>query len=174
VTKRTFIVGISILIALYLNSVILSRYNIVGIRPDMILLLVVSLGVLLGGKTAGIIGVCLGLFVDIFFEKYVGLHGAIYLLAGVAGGLFYNKFYADNIIIPAAASGIASLIKENIMAVIVAMAGGEFSYPGMFAFYILPCALFTAGMSAVVHLVLKRLLFNQAYSARSRTLRSAK
>lgn len=90
-----------------------TNVNIFGIRPDAILALIVSIGVLLGGLPASIIGLGVGLMMDVFFNKIVGLSAIAYIVAGIAGGIFYKKFYADNVIIPAA-TAVVSTFSKNI------------------------------------------------------------
>ena len=84
-----------------------------------------------------------------------------YMLAGVAGGLFYKKFYADNIVIPAATAAVCALGKEHLMAVSVRLLGGTFSYFEMFFTYILPCTLATGLFCALTHLLMKPTLQRQ-------------
>ena len=83
------------------------------------------------------------------------------MLAGVAGGLFYKKFYADYIVIPAATAAICAFGKEHLMALSVRLLGGTFSYFEMFFAYILPCALVTGLFCALTHLVMKPTLQRQ-------------
>ena len=84
-----------------------------------------------------------------------------FLAAGVAGGFFYKKFYADNIVIPAATAAVCAFGKEHLMAVSVRLLGGTFSYFEMFFTYILPCTLATGLFCALSHLLMKPTLQRQ-------------
>ena len=75
--------------------------------------------------------------------------------------MHYKKFYADNIIIPSVTAAVCALIKEHLMAVTVLLQGGRFSYLEMFFAYMLPCALLTGGLCALMHLLLKPTLQRQ-------------
>ncbi len=157
---RTSVV-LSLLAAVFLDSVLFARLNIMGIRPDCMLALTVSLGVLLGQREGMLVGLLGGLLMDVLFGRAVGLGAMAYMLAGVAGGAFYKKFYADNIIIPSVTAAVCALIKEHLMAVTVLLQGGRFSYLEMFFAYMLPCALLTGGLCALMHLLLKPTLQRQ-------------
>lgn len=170
--KLRWFVAIGLFLAFYLNTVVFARYNLFGIRPDVILAFVVSIGVMRGALPAGIIGVCMGFVIDIFFEKFVGIHALSYMIAGIAGGLFYGKFYADNIVVPAVVAGITSFLKEHILALVVVLAGGRFYYPSMFALYILPCALVTAGVCALIHFFFRFQSIRSLHPAGIRNIRS--
>ncbi len=112
-------VAVSLLVAFYLDSFLFARFHLFGIRPDCLLALLVSLGVLLGQSDGLILGLVAGLLSDVLFGRAVGLGAVAYMLAGVAGGLFYKKFYADNIVIPAATAAVCAFGKEHLMAVSV-------------------------------------------------------
>ena len=109
--------------------------------------------------------VCPLVFLAGFVDSIAGGGGLIsfpaYMLAGVAGGLFYKKFYADNIVIPAATAAVCAFGKEHLMAVSVRLLGGTFSYFEMFFTYILPCTLATGLFCALTHLLMKPTLQRQ-------------
>lgn len=158
---RRLALPLALLVAVYLDSILFCRLNIEGIRPDAILAVVVSAGVLLGSIKGGLIGLGMGLFVDVLFSPCVGLSAIAYMVAGFAGGLFYQKFYADNVIVPAVVAAASALLKEHIMMLAVRLLGGTFSYPEMLGAYVLPCMLLSVALTMPVHMLLKRALARQ-------------
>ncbi|MEA4971246.1 MAG: rod shape-determining protein MreD [Candidatus Pelethousia sp.] len=154
-------VVLSLLVAIFLDSVLFARLNIMGIRPDCLLALTVSLGVLLGQQEGMLVGLLGGLLTDVLFGRAVGLGAMAYMFAGAAGGAFYKKFYADNVIIPSVTAAACALAKEHLMAVAVRLQGGSFGYFEMLFAYMLPCALLTGGLCALMHLLLKPALQRQ-------------
>ncbi len=153
-----FCIVIGVVLCFFLNTTFFTRVNINGIRPDAIIAFCVTIGVLLGGYRAAVSGVIVGLIIDIVFEKYIGLNAIAYLLAGVAGGYFYRKFYADNVIIPALTALVITLVKEHIFFIAYVLSGGKGGYFHMFIGYMIPCALLTAGICVLFRLILKPLL----------------
>lgn len=153
---RRFVIPIAILIGIYMDSIFFNMVNISGVRPDVLLAIIASLGVLGGSRKAGIIGLCVGLFMDVFFNKYVGLTAISYMLTGVVGGFFFQKFYADNLVIPSAVAGAMAFVKDNIMALSHTIGGVNYDYLNIMLAYILPCALFTAAVCIPIHIILKR------------------
>lgn len=158
---KKLIIAISLLLCVYFDSIFFVRINIWGVRPDMMLAIVVSYGVLLGSLQGALIGGIGGLFMDIMFGRYLGLNALMYLAAGFCAGLFYQKFYADNIIIPAATATVASFVKDLMYALIVWVTGVQYGFGWMLIQYIIPCAIFTGGMCALAHLLLKPLMERQ-------------
>lgn len=154
-------VAVSLLLGVFLDSVLFARLNLMGLRPDCLLAIMVSLGLLLGQQAGMLLGLGAGLLVDVLFGRVVGLSAMAYMLAGAAGGLFYKKFYADNIIVPSVTAAVCALGKEHLMALTVRLMGGSFGYFEMFFTYMLPCALLTGGFCALAHLLLKPTLQRQ-------------
>lgn len=148
-------IALSLMVAMFLDAVIFARVNIAGITPDCVLVIIVSLGTLLGAVEAGAIGCVVGLIMDILFGRAVGINAVAYMIAGVAGGLFYKKYYADNNIIPMLTTAFCAFAKENTMALITKLIGGDFMYFEMLGTYILPSALLSAALCLPVHIYLK-------------------
>jgi len=154
-------IAISLLLCVYFDSIFFARLNIAGIRPDFMLAVVVSYGVLLGSMQGALIGGIGGLVMDIIVGRYLGLNALLYLLAGVGGGLFYQKFYADNIIVPSATAMVVSVAKDIVFALIMWIMGVSYGFGWILVQYIIPCALFTGGVCLLVHLILKPLMVRQ-------------
>lgn len=167
--RRIFVI-LAMMAGLYLDSVFFARVNIAGIRPDAVMAMAASLGVILGMKPGAIIGLVTGLVADILFSPRVGLSAIGYMAAGLVGGFFYQKYYADNIIIPAAVAAVGALFKECIMAAAARLCGARFDFFGLLGSYILPCALFTALVCMPFHAVMRRLLAGQLHPDRAREL----
>ena len=115
-------------------------------------------------------GCVAGLVIDILFGKAVGINAIAYMVAGSVGGIFYKKYFADNMIIPVLTVGVCAFLKENLMAILTRMVGGRFSYFGMLITYMVPSALMSAALCIPAHALLKPRLM---LSAKKRYDRSA-
>ncbi len=164
--RRLYIV-MAAAVGLYLNSVLFARVNISGIRPDAIIALTASLGVLLGMKKGALFGLITGLVADVLFSPMVGLSAMGYMFTGLVGGAFYQKYYADNIIIPALVAAVGAIFKECVMAAACAIGGAAFGFFAVLGTYILPCALLSAVMCMPVHALMRRALAGQLKAERT-------
>jgi len=167
---RQLYVTLTLVAAIFLDSVVFARFNILGVVPDCVLAAVVCMGILLGTTEAAAAGCAAGLVIDVLFGRAVGVNALAYMLAGAIGGVFYKKYFADNIFIPVATVAVCAFLKENFMALVTGLIGGAFNYFEMFATYIVPSAIMTAIMCLPVHLYLKPRLLR---SARKRYERNA-
>ena len=158
--RRLYIV-IAAAAGLYLDSMFFARVNISGIRPDAIMALTASLGVLLGMKKGALFGLIMGLIADVLYSPMVGLSAMGYMFAGLLGGAFYQKYYADNIIIPALVAAVGAIFKECVMAAACAAGGAKFGFFTVLGTYILPCALLSAAVCMLTHALMRRALAGQ-------------
>ncbi|MCR5808601.1 MAG: rod shape-determining protein MreD [Clostridiales bacterium] len=160
---RKWLFALSLLTAFFLDNVFLNTANVLGLRPDVTLAMLISLGVLLGPAPAALTGFITGLLADIFFNKIVGLTALTYMLSGLAGGLFYRKFYADNLIIPTVTAMVCSFLKEHFFLIASLLYGSKPNYFAALGYYILPCFLLTGGVCLLIHLFFKAALFKPLY-----------
>ncbi|MBO4563094.1 MAG: rod shape-determining protein MreD [Clostridia bacterium] len=161
---RKWLLVLSLLLAFWLDTIFFNLVGLYGMmRPDVMLAVTVSLGVLMGPAPAAAIGFGMGLLADIFFNKIVGLTALTYMLSGVAGGLFFHKFYADNLVIPTVTAMACSFLKEHILLIASVIAGARPPYFLTFATYIIPCFLLTGGVCLLIHLFFKKNLYRQLW-----------
>lgn len=148
---------ISIAVCFLLDSAVFPLFNFFGFRPYAMLALTVSIGIFMGQKTAAIIGGAFGLLFDIMFNSIIGLTAISYIVAGMLGGFFYQKYYADNVIVPAVAASVCSFLHMSLVSLGALLSGAVFSsYITVMITYILPCVLLTAGVCVLLHIILRR------------------
>ena len=162
-------VAISLIFAMFMDSVIFARFSILGVVPDCVLAVVVCVGILLGATDAAFAGCIAGIIIDVLFGKAVGVNALAYMLSGMVGGIFYKKYFADNIFIPIATVAVCAFLKENFIAVVTGFMGGSFNYFEMLATYIVPSALFTSVLCLPVHIYLKPRLLQSSKKRYDRT-----
>ncbi|MDD4075702.1 MAG: rod shape-determining protein MreD [Eubacteriales bacterium] len=158
---KRFWVPLIFLLGMYFDAIFFARVNFYGIHPDVLIAAMVSYGVLMGGLPASILGCLLGLYMDVMFGKVIGLTAISYMTAGYAGGLFFQKFYADNTVIPAVTAASGQFLQEHIMAAAMALRGGSFPYLLTLTTHILPCALATGLLCIPLHLLMRYALEQQ-------------
>ena len=94
--------AISIIIGMYLDSVLFAKVNIAGVVPDCVLVVIVCMGIQLGATEAAAAGCAAGLVIDILFGKAVGINAIAYMVAGSVGGIFYKKYFVPSALMSAA------------------------------------------------------------------------
>lgn len=89
-----------ILLCILLQSTICQMISIASIKPNLLIILTVSFGLMRGRKDGMVTGFFCGLLTDIFFESIIGFNALIYLWVGYFSGYFYRIFYDDDIKTP--------------------------------------------------------------------------
>ena len=152
---------VTILLCMYLDSIVFARINLLDIRPDAMLAATVSFAILTGSFSGAVFGAAGGLLMDTLFGRSFGLYGMVYMTAGLISGYFYKKFYADNLIVPAAAASAAGLFKDILLAFIVFAGGARFDFVRILVGYILPSAMMTGALGMLMQMILKPQLQRQ-------------
>lgn len=98
--KRKFTMAILILVSILLQSTVCQMISIASIKPNLLIILTVSFGLMRGRKEGMMTGFFCGLLTDIFFESVIGFNALIYLWVGYFSGYFYRIFYDDDIKTP--------------------------------------------------------------------------
>ncbi len=67
-----------------------------GIKPNMIIILVLFIGLFAGQTTGGLLGMIFGVFVDFFVGRKIGVSGILLGTIGFAGGYLDKNFSKDS------------------------------------------------------------------------------
>ena len=98
--KRKITMAVLILLFLILQSTLCQKIAVASIKPNLLLILIVSFGLMRGRRSGMMIGFFCGLFADLFFESIIGFNAIIYMWVGYLSGYFYRIFYDDDIKTP--------------------------------------------------------------------------
>ncbi len=98
--RRKIVMGILILVSILLQSTVCQMISIASIKPNLLIILTVSFGLMRGRKDGMVIGFFCGLLTDLFFESILGFNAIIYMWVGYFSGYFYRIFYDDDIKTP--------------------------------------------------------------------------
>lgn len=112
--REIVILGI-LLLNLVIQSSIFPFIEILHVKPDTLLALVVSFALLAGNPTGAVVGFFGGLFLDILFGNNIGLHALQYMIVGYLIGTLYGKLYIGKFLVPILAVIVGNIIKQSIM-----------------------------------------------------------
>ena len=110
---RMLAVGVLVILALALQSAVLARMTLLGVIPQLVLVVVVSLAYLQGERAGVVAGFAGGLLQDLLLpQSIVGLTALVYTL--IAYGVGYLRQYAtaESVWTPVLAVAIASAMAE--------------------------------------------------------------
>jgi len=87
-------------------------FKIAGVMPNLLIILMLYIGLFMGRSSAITYGLILGILVDIFISKKLGITSVMLAAIGIIADLFDKNFSKDNRITVMAMVGISTIIYE--------------------------------------------------------------
>ncbi|MDD6614503.1 MAG: rod shape-determining protein MreD [Lachnospiraceae bacterium] len=108
--KRKVTMLFLILVSIILQSTVCQMIAIGSIKPNLLIILTVSFGLMRGRRDGLLTGFFCGLLSDLFFNSIIGFHALLYMWVGYFSGNFYRIFYDDDIKTPIFLISICDLV----------------------------------------------------------------
>ncbi|HBC91773.1 MAG TPA: rod shape-determining protein MreD [Pelotomaculum sp.] len=90
---------ILLLATLLLQTSVLEVVSVAGVKPDLIMLIVVLNGFLLGPREGAFLGYISGIVEDLFLGEYIGLNAISKMAAGYLAGVAGERLYKENMLV---------------------------------------------------------------------------
>ena len=84
--RRLLVLAAVLVVAVLVQSTVLARLTVAGVRPDLLVLAVVSVAVATDPTTGAVFGFVAGLVADLLFDLPVGVSALVYTAVGFAVG----------------------------------------------------------------------------------------
>lgn len=146
--------GILIIINFLLQTTLFENISILGIKPNTMIILIVSFAFMRGDIEGALIGFFSGLLVDSFFGNFIGLNAFIGFIIGFLCGKFFNEFYKNKLVIPFLLTALFTFLNEILFFFFSVLLRGE---PNIFPFLtsiIIPEVLYTSFISIIFYKIL--------------------
>lgn len=148
---KAIIWGTFIIVTLIVQAVIVPLLSIKGVRPDLLLIVVVSAS-LLYGKEAGVgAGFFAGLLQDLASGNVFGLNLLSKMAVGYIFGLAERKVFKENLLLPVLALLLASLLNSAIVMTFVTLSGYRIDVAVAVIHTVLPVTLYNMAMAIPIH-----------------------
>lgn len=150
--RRILFFGALFFVSIILQSTLFHFLQIGGVKPDLILIIVVLSAVLKGRRTGAVIGFLYGLLEDLLVGKYIGLQALTKMLTGYIVGLLERKIFPDNVLVPVVV-GVAGTVIHNILLVVSLFLAGSFNLFTLtnFGSYLLATTLYNLCVSILIY-----------------------
>jgi len=150
--------GSIIVVALLIQLTLINSITILGLKPDLIMVVVVVFSLLKGEKEGTISGFASGLLQDIFSTGLLGINALAKTVIGFSCGIIKEKIFHEHIlfIIPVI-TFIASLIQSILILLLLRAFGIEYGLAWSLKQIALPEALYSSLLSPFIFLVINKL-----------------
>jgi rod shape-determining protein MreD len=151
-----YVIPLLLILLALLQATLLPPVPYVGIRPDVVLLLVLA-WTMVRGTTEGAVGAFVGgLALDVFSPLPLGSHALMLLLTVVPVGWIGAPFYRGNLIFPIAGAFLATALYNVLLLALGGLLGQSILWGSMLWRIVLPMALIEATLMPLVYWILDR------------------
>jgi len=154
---RNLKLALIIVIAYVLQTVIIPDFDICGVAPNLVLVIVCGISFLFGSTVGGTVGFFSGILLDFNQGRAIGLYSFFCMYIGIILGHFNKRFFKDNYAVAIAFTGIATIIYESLIYIFGTFAYEQVFNFGNFAINILLSALVNVISSVIVYPILLRI-----------------
>ena len=156
---RKICMGIAIFVTAMLQCLVFQVFEAASIKPNLLLILTVSFGLMRGRKSGLLTGFFSGLMLDVCFPGQIGLQALLYMWIGFFSGFGYRIFYDDDIKTPLVLVGAADLCYGICMYLFTFLLRGRIHFMFYLRRIIIPEVLYTLIMTLLTYRLIYR--FNQ-------------
>ncbi|MCL5734520.1 MAG: rod shape-determining protein MreD [Actinobacteria bacterium] len=143
-------------IAVILQSLILSRVSILGVTADLFLILTVVVGLGRGSLEGAVFGFLAGLVHDTIYFQILGVHSLIFVLVGYFVGMFVTRFGTVNLWAIFVLAGVSSFAAQLVFGVVQFAMGPRAAFFAMVGTQMIPEAVFDALIAIPIYALLVR------------------
>jgi len=150
--------GAIIVIVLLIQLTLINSITILGLKPDLLMVVVVVFSLLKGEKEGTISGFASGLLQDIFSTGLLGINALAKTVIGFICGILKEKIFHEHIlfIIPVI-TFIASFMQNILIFLLLSAFGIEYNLAWSLKQVALPEALYSSLLSPFIFLAINKL-----------------
>ncbi|MDF2592619.1 MAG: mreD [Clostridia bacterium] len=158
---KTFVISGLVLLNIIFEATLFQFSRINGIKPDFVIILIISYAILEGGAFSSAIGLVSGLLIDILYGRALGINAFSYMITGYIFGQARENVFRDSIIPPALFNFAAVVIYQHIYFLLMYLTGNLLHdgilYSQILLKIILPQGIYNAILGAVIYRFFLRL-----------------
>lgn len=136
---------------------IFDQLRIRGVKPDLMLVLPATLGLLYGPVPGVAVGLAGGFLQDLALGQYLGLHALTRAIVGLLAGLAEPRIWKENWLLPPIAAFCFSLLGEGMVWLLLLALGRVYEASYAWGAVIVPAALYNGVLGWVVYALVYRL-----------------
>ena len=121
--RTTVFTVVALVICIVLQSTILGRVAIRGVRPDLAMLLLVFVSIRRGPMVGQVSGFLTGFVEDLMNVSPLGFHSLLRTVVGYLFGLLSGNVFIDPFLMPIILAVVATLLKGLLSGVVSALFG---------------------------------------------------
>lgn len=135
-----------------LQSTLFSQFQLGGIVPNLMVVILATSGFLLGNRHGMWIGFAFGIITDILFGQgqIIGLYGILYMFVGYINGVLGNNLFPHDIKLPLFMIVLSDFAYSNVCFILFFVLRGKFNYFFFFKDVIMPELIYTTVFACII------------------------
>lgn len=134
-----------------------------GIKPDLLLIVVLSTGLLAGKEKGVAVGFFAGMLADVASGGIFGCHTLSKMAIGYGAGMLERKVFKENILLPLLAVMVATVFHSVLMTLILAVMGYRIELIPLIIHNLLPLMAYNIIMAIPIHMLIYKLNYAEMY-----------
>lgn len=128
-------------LGLILQSTFFAQLTIAGVKPDLLLLLVIFNSFFAKPQQSFIFGFFLGLLEDLYLGSYIGMNAIAKSITAFVGSRFLKGTFRENLLVPVLALFLASLFNGLLLILLGKTLGLQWDW-ALFYWKVIPLAIY--------------------------------
>jgi rod shape-determining protein MreD len=145
-----------LVLAVILQTVLLSQISILGVTADLVLILTVIVAVSRGSLEGAVFGFFAGILADIAYYQPLGVRAFVYVLVGYFVGMFVARFGTVSPWSVALLAGVASFLAQFVFGLVEYVTGPRGGFFTIIGTQMLPQAVLDGLITAPLYVFLVR------------------
>ncbi|MGI9950877.1 rod shape-determining protein MreD [Moorellaceae bacterium AZ2] len=133
--------------ALILEATLLEFFKIAGVKPDLLLILLLFYALEAGAGRGAAVGLAYGLLEDLYVGRLLGLNALIKMLLGYVLGWGRDRLNVDNPLVPVSLAWGASLAAGVMFLLLGPLGGMDYPWSSGLITVILPASIYNASLA---------------------------
>lgn len=149
--KRFIVTFILIITAFVLQGTLFQQFSFGNITPNLLLIIVVSLGLMRGQRTGLITGFSSGLLCDIFLGTYIGFYALLLMYLGYLAGSFNKIFFPEDVKLPMFMIAVSDLLYGFFCYCFMFLMRGKLELSYYFVHICIPECIYTLVITIILY-----------------------
>ncbi len=120
---RYVFLGGYFILSVLLQSTIFEKLSIAEVKPDLILVMIILIGITQGKKQAMKVGLIFGICLDVYFGRSFGFNALILAFCGYLSGIRTKNLNNENLLLPILYTSVISFIAV-LLNITISLIGG--------------------------------------------------
>lgn len=138
-------------VALILQATVFDFLRILGVKPDLVMLVVILYGFIHGPREGAYVGFLGGLLVDFMSGHYIGLHALSKMAAGYLAGMGETRLYQENLLIASFIALVGTVVGQTVHYLLLLIVGIKIAAFGALVQVIIPVAMYNVLITLLIY-----------------------